>query len=152
MPRSKTLLVCVGEGFLGALGLKNRRRSLSLGFASRSCLVASASADCTVRFWSMWNWACVRIFNLAKVNRSFHAEGNVFSPLLRRTRSTALQRVTPLSMAITNKRLYVGTSGSDVLIWNIETMVHSLAESMYSIVFDERFGRQVWRRVRRAKI
>ena len=114
---------------------RQTRRSLSIASTGGPCLVASCSADWTIRLWSMSTWACIKIFNLLRVAPPMAAAAapmTVSSPVLR-TKSVMVQQITPLSVALTRQRLYVGTRGGDILIWSIEDVVRSIRQRHISL-------------------
>ena len=94
--------------------------------------MASCSADWTIRLWSMSTWACIKIFNLLRVAPPMASPMSVSSPVLR-TKSVMVQQITPLSVALTRQRLYVGTRGGDILIWSIEDVVRSIRQRHISL-------------------
>lgn len=71
----------------------------------------------------MSSWACIRIYNL------FRVAPPIATSAAARPRGHAIQQVTPLSVALSKERLYVGTRGGDILLWNIEDVVQALLRS-----------------------
>eukprot|EP00210_Caulerpa_lentillifera_P007669 g7320.t1 len=118
---------------------RKERRSLSILSTNGSCIVASCSADCTVRLWSMSTWACIQIFNLIRTTpfinspiqqNSTPCEISPFaqesSSNLISSRSSKVQDLTPLSVALTRDNIYIGTRSGNIHIWNISELVRSL--------------------------
>ncbi|GMH45158.1 hypothetical protein BSKO_13115 [Bryopsis sp. KO-2023] len=83
------------------------------------CLVATASADCTVRVWSALCWSTIGIYNLGppSPDHSLNSEWN--SPY---------SCTTPLALAMTYTHLVAGTREGALVLWSIEDLLESLEQ------------------------